>query len=73
MAISWPLITVITGTFSVEVYALAFPYFCRFMLEDLPEERSFLQPGQPAPVGPQPRHLFVIKVEICSKAVRGHY
>lgn len=34
----------------------------RFMLEDLPEEMSFLPPGQPAPVGPQPRRLFVVKV-----------
>lgn len=34
------------------------------MLEDLPEEMSFLPPGQPAPVGPQPRRLFVIKVSI---------
>lgn len=34
----------------------------RFMLEDLPEEVSFLPPGQPPPVGPQPRRLFVVKV-----------
>ncbi|CAN0293881.1 unnamed protein product [Pylaiella littoralis] len=35
-----------------------------FMLEDLPPEMSFLQPGQPAPVGPQPRRLFVIKKQV---------
>eukprot|EP00904_Undaria_pinnatifida_P002721 jgi/Undpi1/1244/HiC_scaffold_108.g14158.m1 len=35
-----------------------------FMLEDLPEEMSFLPPGQPAPVGPQPRRLFVIKKQM---------
>lgn len=46
------------------------------MLEDLPKEMSFLQPGQPAPVGPQPRRLFVIKVQFHASstsvpAVRG--
>ncbi|CAM9144573.1 unnamed protein product [Laminaria digitata] len=35
-----------------------------FMLEDLPEEMSFLPPGQPAPVGPQPRRLFVVKKQM---------
>ncbi|CAM9139609.1 unnamed protein product [Scytosiphon promiscuus] len=35
-----------------------------FMLEKLPQEMSFLQPGQSAPAGPQPRRLFVIKKQV---------
>ncbi|CAM9588195.1 unnamed protein product [Ectocarpus fasciculatus] len=35
-----------------------------FMLVELPPEMSFLPPGQPAPPGPQPRRLFVIKKQV---------
>ncbi|CAN0411293.1 unnamed protein product [Ectocarpus sp. 12 AP-2014] len=35
-----------------------------FMLVELPPEMSFLPPGQPAPAGPQPRRLFVIKKQV---------